>query len=182
TIWNPASGIRNSFWIATAGRARRGRSLGPAARIAANLPRRLPGGLRGGDRAPGRSRLSDPGRVPARAMRPGPSASRPAGDLRPGCAAADLVAAGLQPARVRIALGHGLFPRGEQGFRRGPQSRESPGFEATRLVEARSAALGRLSRVVLLCAELAPGPARMGRLVRASPRGRGPGLDAHRCG
>src|SRR5262249_42523579 len=141
----PGFGVRLARFVPPAGE-------GPAARRgAADLPGRLARGLRGRDRAPGRTGRGDPGPLSDRAVLAGPAAFRPAGDLRPGGRTSQCAAPGLQPARVRLSLRHGLFPPCDSGLRPSAQSPESPGLEPAGLVEARPPALGSLPGTVVLC-------------------------------
>ena len=94
------------------------------------VPRRLPGGLRGGDRAPGRPGVGDPGFLPAGAMparrRAGPDAL---GLFAMGAIDPDPDPADLQPARLRLALGHGLFSSPVAAFADVHNARQSARLE-----------------------------------------------------
>ena len=108
------------------------------ARLIPSVPRRLPGGLRGRDRASGRAGVGDPGFLPAGpvpARRPAP---RCPGALRGRGARPDPDPADLQPARLRIALGHGLFSSRDTAVRRRPQRRQSPRPESSPIGSGKS--------------------------------------------
>ena len=85
-----------------------------------------------------------------------PPARRP-GLLRVGAAVPNLALARLQPAGVRLALGHGLLSPRNGHLRQGPQSQEPSRPEAAGPELAGSPALGRVSRAALLCAHPAAG-------------------------
>src|SRR5262249_29980679 len=101
-LWPPVRGLLPVRLIRSALERR------PAPRTTPDLPGGLPRSLRGRDRAPGRTRLGNPGFVPAGAVHPGPPASGSTRSFRPGSAAPDVAPLGLQPTRIRIALDNRL--------------------------------------------------------------------------
>ncbi len=151
---------------------------GPEPRSFADLPRRFPRGLRGGDRAPDGSSLGHHGRLPHGAMGRGDLSIRSTGDLRSGRPVADVPDARLQPARVPLALGHGLLPPRDRGIRQGPQPRQPPGFALARLEQVRTPALEPPPRPVRLCPDLAPGDTRLACVAGAPAMEPGDRIDA----
>ena len=90
-----------------------------AAAVARAWPGRVPRGVRGGDRACRSGLVSAVlGLYLLAQVVAGRRKPSTVGDFAVGAAGADAAPAGLQPARVRVALGHGLLPPHDHAVRR----------------------------------------------------------------